>query len=274
MFGCATSVVFSAASVVFSAATLEGSGGGMSRSLLQTFSTFGGVVSSPAYVALSISTPGISARSTPWMDFNVSRVKTSAIRVSHFIVITDDASVAVSKSHLFGLVSTQSDYPFDDYIVHGNHVPTAPNNLLSCVQRHKFESTLQITTWSKSNGALATRMHTVSRGDFLVHLTILLNLKMPVMFIIETLPRHDGFGAQSIRNPPLWREEVKEFNSMEDDVNRQELGNSFTKKTSSVKKTSFSSFNNSVGTFTKFSVTRWGLLQGFFLSTRLSFQPH
>jgi hypothetical protein len=71
---------------------------------------------------------------------------------------------------------------------------------------------------------LCTRMHTVS---FLVHLTTLPDLKTQVMFIIESLPRHDGFGAESIRNSPLWWEEVEEFKSMEDDVNRQELGNSF-----------------------------------------------
>jgi hypothetical protein len=46
------------------------------------------------------------------------------------------------------------------------------------------------------------------------------------MFVVEDLPRQDGFGAQSSRDPLLWREEVKGFNDMEDEMNRHQLGNS------------------------------------------------
>jgi hypothetical protein len=46
------------------------------------------------------------------------------------------------------------------------------------------------------------------------------------MLVVEDLPRQDGFGGQSSRDPPLWREEVKGFNDMGDEMNRHELGNS------------------------------------------------
>jgi hypothetical protein len=173
VIGCVTSVVFSAASVVFSAATLEGQVGVCRDHCFHHFQHSVGAVVPRVRFIIHVHSWDLGNIYSWDADVVFNKVKIIINRVSHVIVITDDASVAVSESRLFGLVRTQCVYPFDDYIGHGNHVPTAPSNLLSCVQRHEFESTLCISTWFKGNGTLSARVHTVQWGDFLMHLTLL-----------------------------------------------------------------------------------------------------
>jgi hypothetical protein len=93
----------------------------------------------------------------------------------------------------FGLVSTQNVYPFDDYIGHGNHVPTAPSNLFPVSNAINLNPPCILPLGPGT-------VHAVPWGDFLVHLTIRSDLETQVMFVVEDLPRQDGFGAQSSRD--------------------------------------------------------------------------
>jgi hypothetical protein len=64
---------------------------------------------------------------------------------------------------------------------------------------------------------------TIARGIFLVHLTVLSNLETQVFLVVESLSRHDGLWAQSVRNPSLRWEEIEHLDGIEHNVYHQEL---------------------------------------------------
>ena len=96
-----------------------------------------------------------------------------------------------------------------------------PNNFISCVEHHKSEAALQVSTGPKRNGALCSGVLDVASSILLMHLTVLSDLETQVFFVIEDLTRHDGFWAQSIRNTTLRWEEIKQFYCLEHNVYSQ-----------------------------------------------------
>ena len=45
-----------------------------------------------------------------------------------------------------------------------------------------------------------------------------------MLFVVESLARHDGFGTDGIRNSSLCREEIEQLHGVEHNVDRQKLG--------------------------------------------------
>jgi hypothetical protein len=62
-----------------------------------------------------------------------------------------------------------------------------------------------------------------SHGIFLVHLTVLSNLETQVFPVVESLSRHDGLWAESVRNDSFCWEEIEHLDSIEHNVYHQEL---------------------------------------------------
>ena len=125
--------------------------------------------------------------------------------------VADWTSTSIGKIQLLWLIASKSVDARDHCIWHRDIIPTTPNKFLSCVELHKFEAALQVSTGPKRNGALCYGVLAVARSIFLVHLKLLSNLETQVFFVIEDLTRHDGFWAQSIRNSTLRWEEIKQF---------------------------------------------------------------
>ena len=91
--------------------------------------------------------------------------------------VADWMSVSVGKNQLLGLVASESVELSDHCIRHWDKIPTAPNNFIFCVERHKFKAAMHVSTGPKLNGALFSRVLTIARSIFLVHLTVLSNLE-------------------------------------------------------------------------------------------------
>jgi hypothetical protein len=56
-----------------------------------------------------------------------------------------------------------------------------------------------------------------------MHLTVLSNLETQAFLAVESLSRHDGLWAESVRNPSFRWEEIEHFDSIENNVYHQEL---------------------------------------------------
>jgi hypothetical protein len=56
--------------------------------------------------------------------------------------ISDESTMTIGKGHKLWLVASQFIYTSDDKVRHWNYIPTARNDLLSCVQGHKLETSL------------------------------------------------------------------------------------------------------------------------------------
>ena len=81
-------------------------------------------------------------------------------------------SMSIGKKQLLWLIASKSVDARDHCIWHRDNIPTTPNNLLSCVERHKFEAALQVSTRPKQNGAFCYGLLAVARSIFLMHLTV------------------------------------------------------------------------------------------------------
>ena len=86
-------------------------------------------------------------------------------------------SVSIGKTQFLYLFAAKSVDLSDHCIRHWDKIPTAPNNFIFCVERHKFKAAMQVSTGPKLNGALFSRVLTIARSIFLVHLTVLSNLE-------------------------------------------------------------------------------------------------
>ena len=125
--------------------------------------------------------------------------------------IADGTSTSIGKKQLLWLVAALSVDTRDHCIWHQDNIPTTPNNFLSCDDRNKFESALQVSSGPKRNGAFCSRVLAVAKIISLMHLTVLSDLEAQVFFVIKDLTRHDGFWPQSIRNSTLRWEEIKQY---------------------------------------------------------------
>ena len=56
-----------------------------------------------------------------------------------------------------------------------------------------------------------------------MHLTVLAKWETQMLLEIKSLTRHNCFGAENIRYSSLRREEVQQFNRVENNVDRQKL---------------------------------------------------
>ena len=94
--------------------------------------------------------------------------------------IADGTSTSIGKKQLLWLVAALSVDTRDHCIWHRDNIPTTPNNFLSCVERHKFESALQVSTAPKLNGAFCSGVIAVARSIFLVHLAVMSDLEAQI----------------------------------------------------------------------------------------------
>ena len=127
-------------------------------------------------------------------------------------------SASIGKNQLLWLVAAKSVDARDHCIWHRDKIPTTPKMFPSCVERHKLDAALQVSTGPNQNGAFCSGVLAVARSILLMHLTVLSDLETQVFFVIEDLTRHDGFWAQSIRNSTILWEEIKQFYCLEHNV--------------------------------------------------------
>ena len=72
-----------------------------------------------------------------------------------------------------------------------------------------------------------------------MNLTVLADLQAEVFVVVQHLARHDSFRANTVGYSASCREEVQHSNTVEDDMNRQQFGNSLERKIVSTCSTTF-----------------------------------
>ena len=104
--------------------------------------------------------------------------------------VADWTSVSIGKDQLLWLVAAKRVDARDHCIWHRYNIQTTLNNLLSCVERYKFEAALQVSTRPKRNGTLCSGAMYIARIIFLVHRTVLSDMETQVFFVIENITGH------------------------------------------------------------------------------------